>query len=500
MELQKAIEIFERIKRNNLALHHAMSVMSFDNETAAPKNSAIGLAKTFEVLSGEFYKTKVNEEYFEVIDTLSANMEALEPILKREVEEEAHSLDKMRKIPMEEYTAYQALLAKAHTVWVEAKLTNDYALLEPYLDRIIAHNRRVAELCAPEMDPYNYLLNEYEKGLNTDVLDVFFDRVREGLVPLIRKIAEKGDCIRYDFMNSICPIELQKKLSDYIMEVMHINRDDCSIGETEHPFTMGFNKHDVRITTHYHEDSLVSNMYSVIHEGGHALYELNTGDDLEGTTLAAGTSMSILECQSRFFENIIGRSEAFCELIFPKIQELFPIQFDGVTVHDFYRAVNKAQPSLIRTEADELTYALHIMVRYELEKRMMRGELSTKELPAEWNRLYKEYLGIDVPSDREGILQDMHWSGGLIGYFPSYALGSAYGAQILHRLEREFDIPNLIRENRINVITMWLENRIYRYGKLIKPHEALLNACEEEFDPDHYIRYLTGKMTEIYGL
>ena len=320
------------------------------------------------------------------------------------------------------------------------------------------------------------------------------------MVPLIKKITAKGDVIRTDFMNRNCPIELQKKLSDRIMEIMHINRDDCSIGETEHPFTTHFNKHDVRITTHYHEDSVVSNMYSVIHEGGHALYELNTGDNLIGTTVAAGTSMSIHESQSRFYENIIGRSEAFCDLIFPKIKELFPEQFEGVTAHDFYLAVNKTMPSLKRTEADEVTYSLHIMVRYELEKRLLSGEVTVKQLPDEWNRLYKEYLGIDVPNNRQGVLQDMHWGGGLIGYFPSYALGSAYGAQILHHMKKDLDVDKLIREDRIDVITAWLTERIYKYGKMLRPSEALKNACGEDFDPDYYVNYLTEKMTKIYDL
>ena len=332
------------------------------------------------------------------------------------------------------------------------------------------------------------------------MLDAFFKRIREALVPIIKRISEKGELFRTDFMNEKCPIELQRKLSDYIMEVMHIIRDDCSIGETEHPFTTHFNKHDVRITTHYHEDSVVSNMYSVIHEGGHALYELNTGDELIGSTIASGTSMSIHESQSRFFENIIGRSEEFCELIFPKIKELFPVQFDGVTARDFYLAVNKAEPSLIRTEADELTYSLHIMIRYELEKKMMRGEIEVKDVPKEWNRLYKEYLGVDVPDDRKGVLQDMHWFGGMLGYFPSYALGSAYGAQMLHHMKKELDFSSLVRENRLDVIIGWLTERIYKYGMLLGPNEIIMNTCGEPFDPDYYVNYLTEKMTDIYGL
>lgn len=500
MEFSKALEIFNEKKRISMAYNHAFGVLSYDNETAAPKNSYMGLGRTYEVLSELDYKLKVNEENFEALDTLMENREKLDPITRREVEEAAHGLEQMRKIPMDEYTAFQVLMTEAHTAWVEAKLSDDFSKIEPYLEKIVSFNKRVASLVNPEMDAYNYWLDEFEKGLSTEKLDKFFDRVRAALVPLIKRIVAKGDVIRTNFMEKYCPINEQRKLSDYIMEVMHLNRDDCSIGETEHPFTTHFNKHDVRITTHYHEDAVVSNMYSVIHEGGHALYELNTGDDLIGTTVAAGTSMSIHESQSRFYENIIGRSEAFCELVFPKFLELFPEQFKGVTAHEFYLAVNKAQPSLIRTEADELTYSLHIMIRYELEKRMMRGEIAIKDVPAEWNRLYKEYLGIDVPNNRCGVLQDMHWFGGMIGYFPSYALGSAYGAQILHHMKKELDVDKLVSENRIDVITAWLTEKIYKYGMMLRPEEVLMNACGEEFDPGYYIDYLSEKMKKIYDL
>lgn len=241
-------------------------------------------------------------------------------------------------------------------------------------------------------------------------------------------------------------------------------------------------------------------MYSVIHEGGHALYELNTGDDLIGSPLATGSSLGIHESQSRFYENIIGRSEAFIEYVFPEMKKLFPEQLEGVTAHDFYLAVNKSEPSLIRTEADEVTYCLHIMVRYELEKRLMDGSLTTKELPAEWNRLYKEYLGVDVPSDTEGVLQDSHWSGGSIGYFPSYALGSAYGAQIYHHMKKELDIDKLVSEGRIPEITAWLTDKIYKYGKVKKPDELIMNACGEKFNADYYVNYLKEKYEKIYNL
>ena len=273
-----------------------------------------------------------------------------------------------------------------------------------------------------------------------------------------------------------------------------------TIGEVEHPFTTNFSKDDVRITTHYHEKAFASSMYSVIHEGGHALYELNIGDDIKYSPLGGGASMSIHESQSRFYENIIGRSEAFLTYILPDIQKLGPKALKDVTPHDFYLAVNKSKPSLIRTQADELTYCFHVMIRYELEKQLIAGTLAVKDLPAAWNKLYKEYLGVDVPNDTQGVLQDSHWSGGAFGYFPSYALGSAYGAQMLKVMERDIPVWELVAKGDLKPIVGWLTERIYRYGRLLKPNELILKACEAPFDPRYYVDYLKNKYTEVYGL
>jgi len=302
------------------------------------------------------------------------------------------------------------------------------------------------------------------------------------------------------FLNAHYPIEKQRELSDYLMKVMGMDRTHCGIAETEHPFTINFGSNDVRITTHYHEDNVASSMYSVIHEGGHAIYELGIGKEYERTFLGGGVSMGIHESQSRLFENIIGRSEEFIALIFPKLQELFPEQLAGVDAHAFWLAVNKAEPSLIRTEADELTYALHVMVRYELEKAIIAGELAVSDLPAAWNAKYKEYLGVDVPDDTHGVLQDSHWSGGSVGYFPSYALGSAYGAQMMESLRRDVNVEEAISSGSLKPIVDWLGERIYRHGCMYDPSVLLHNCCGAEFDATYYVRYLTEKFTKIYNL
>ena len=244
---------------------------------------------------------------------------------------------------------------------------------------------------------------------------------------------------------------------------------------------------------------MASSLYSVVHEGGHALYELHVGRELSRTCLGGGVSMAIHESQSRFYENIIGRSRAFCGVIYPWLREHFAPRLDDVSQDAFYRMINKAQPSLIRTEADELTYCLHIMVRYELEKRMFAGELTAHDLPAEWNRLYKAYLGVDVPNDREGVLQDSHWAGGSIGYFPSYAIGSAYGAQYLLEMQKDFDVFEAVRSGRLTKINGWLEDKIWKYGCMKDPTPLFESVCGP-FDPTCYTAYLRDKFTEVYGL
>lgn len=499
MELNDAVKRFkEQIKLMN-AYDHAMGLMYYDIETTAPKNAAAGFAETTAILSEVTYKLAVNEESFAILDFLTEHADELDEITRREVEESQKGLRLLRNIPIDEWVEYQRVQAEASNVWHEAKVQSDYAMFEPHLKKLVEFNIRFARYAAPDKDPYDFWLNEYEEGFTQDVLDVYFERIKAGLVPLIHSIQKKEQPDN-SFLHRNYPAWKQRIFSDKLMEMIGIDRADCAIGETEHPFTTGFNKHDVRITTHYHEDALESSMYSVIHEGGHAIYEMGISDEISDSNLGGGASCGMHESQSRFYENLIGRSRAFTDLVYPVIKELFPAEFADVTPDAFYRAVNRAEPSLIRTEADELTYSLHVLIRYEIEKKLMHGELDTKDLPAEWNRLYKEYLGVDVPNDKAGCLQDSHWSGGSIGYFPSYSLGSAYGAQILAHMKKELDVDKLVSEGRIPEITCWLREHIHQYGQLKKPAELLRLATGEAFNPDYYINYLKDKFGKLYGI
>ena len=498
--LSQALARLNEIEATSSAYGHAMGLLSVDASTVAPSASAPGRGKTMEILSAVVYKLAADPENMDLVRYLESHADELTPIQKRQTELLRKSAEQFSRIPQEEYVAYSVLLNDADAVWREAKVNNDFASFAPYLEKIVSFNRKFAGYYNASLPPYDALLNEYEEGLTSKTLDSFFARLREELVPLIHAIGEREQ-IDNTFLHRHYPVNQQKEFASYLMDAIGLDRTRCVILESEHPFTCGFNSRDVRITTHYYENELSFAMYSTIHEGGHAIYELGMEDAYNHTSIAGGASMSIHESQSRFYENLIGRSRPFIETVFPKMQELFPEQLADVTAEQMFRAVNRVEPSLVRTEADELTYCMHVMIRYELEKQMMEGTLEVKDVPAAWNRLYKEYLGVDVPDDTHGCLQDSHWSGGMIGYFPSYALGSAYGAQMKHVLEAELgaSLDVLIAAGRIGDITAWLGDKIHRHSAMYKPMDLLHSVCGE-FDPKFYTDYLKEKYTRLYGL
>ncbi len=488
------------LQRKMAAYDHAMGLIYYDGATTAPKDTASNRAATLSILTEEVYKLSTSKETVDLLEFLDSFKAKLPETEQRMVYLLLKDIRNMQKIPMDEYVAYQELLVEADDVWHRAKETSDFELFRPCLEKIFETNMRFAGYLAPDKDPYDYWLGEYEDGLDKKTCDEFFAKLRERIVPLIKKISGKpqvDDSIRYGCF----PAAKQEELSYYLMRTMGLDLGHVGLATTEHPFTTSLGSHlDERITTHYHEDDFASSMYSVIHEGGHALYDTGSDDSFAYTVLDGGVSMGVHESQSRFYENIIGRSRAFCSFIFPKLAEIFPEQMAGRSAEELYIAVNKAQPSLIRTEADELTYSLHVMVRYEIEKRVMAGELAVKDLPAEWNRLYKEYLGVDVPDDKHGVLQDSHWSGGSIGYFPSYALGSAYGAQFLAKMKESVDVEKCVQTGDFGPLNAWNREHIWKYGSLYKAGDLLEKVLGAPFDPQYYIDYLEKKFGEVYGL
>jgi len=497
--VEQALQCLRKLERTQAAYRHAMGILELDGAVTAPADSWEGRGITLGIMSEAMYNLIATPENGELLAFLKAHMEELDDIARREVELVARNYDQLHRIPAREYVDYTVLLNDAQANWEKAKNAGDYELFRPYLEKIVDYNRKFAGYYNPELAPYDALLNEYEEGMTTEVLDVFFAQLRQTIVPLLARIREKEN-FDLSFSMGHFPVEQQRIFSDGVMDLMGIDRSRCAISESEHPFTTNFNNRDVRITTHYYEDNLLPSLFSVIHEGGHAIYELGGDDKYNYTALYGGVSMGIHESQSRFYENIIGRSRAFSGCILKKAKEVFPQQLAAVTEEQFYRAVNRVEPSLVRIESDELSYGLHIMVRYEIEKKLIDGTLAVADVPAEWNRLYKEYLGVDVPGDALGCLQDIHWAAGNIGYFPSYALGSAYAAQMMHAMEQELaDIWTDVERGDLSRITLWLREHIHRHGSFKKPGQLLQEACGT-FDASHYCDYLTEKFTALYNL
>lgn len=496
--MKPSIQTMRELEKKLWAYQYAMAVTEYDAETAAPAQSSVGRAEAMEVLSRAAFDLLVNERAAALLRQAAAEAETEQE--RAEVRELQRSYDEIAKIPAQEYAAFTKLTQESMPAWGRAKRTNDFALFAPYLKEIVRARRAQAHYFAPDRDPYEVWLDRYERGLTIAQCDEFFAVLRETIVPLLQDIRTRGCRIRTDFLQQDWPVEQQREVSRKIMETWGLDPDHCVLGETEHPFTSGFWRGDVRITTHYMPQDVFSSLYSVAHEGGHALYELNVDAAYDATVLAGGATTGLHESQSRLFENYVGRSRAFVHYLYPTLTGLFPRQLAGVSEEEIYRAVNRAEPGFIRTEADELTYALHIMVRYELEKALMQGTLSVEELPAAWNAKYKEYLGLDVPDDTRGCLQDIHWSMGDMGYFPSYALGSAYSAQTVADLRRTMELDAQWAQGDMEPLKQALRTRLWQYGNAREPQWLVKNLCGGTFDAAYFTRYLKEKYTDLYEL
>ena len=499
MDIKALIEDLKDLQRKLHVFKHALGVLSYDSETAAPRLSDEGRGETMGALSRMSYELLINDRVRDLLEALHERSAELDPQSRREAEEMRREYKNTTCIPMEEVVAYTKLVNKATAVWHDAKVNNSFHSFRPCLEDLVATGRRFAGYRDSAKKPYDVMLDDFEPGIDQSYLDEYFGRLRRELVPLVRAIGEAGQPDT-GWLKGAYPAALQEKLAKRVMSMMKVDTERCVLGQSEHPFTTNFNNKDVRITTHYHEDTLLSSLYSVIHEAGHGLYELGIADELQYGCLAGGVSMGIHESQSRLYENMLGRSLPFAQALLPVLAEIFPDTFMGVETAQLHRALNVSRPSLIRTESDELTYSMHIMVRYELEKALYDGSLKVSDLPGAWKALYKEYLGVEPQSDSEGVLQDVHWSGGMFGYFPSYSIGSAYSAQIYAAMAKDVDIEAALRAGDFAPINAWLGEKIHRHGGMMKPRDLIVSATGQAFDAGYYINYLKGKYSGLYNL
>ncbi|MCU9613664.1 carboxypeptidase M32 [Caldibacillus lycopersici] len=495
-------QFLEYVKKM-IAYHEAINVMYWDLRTGAPKKGVEQRSEVIGLLSSEAFKMATSAEMETYINTLLSEevKNSLSDITLHTVLDCKKEYDRMKKIPLEEYTAFVTLQSQAESVWEEAKETADFALFAPYLEKLVTATKKFVEYWGYEGNKYNTLLDMYEPGMTVEILDKVFGEVRDSIVPLLQKIEASPTKMETEFLYKHFSKEAQEKFSIDILKQMGYDFDAGRLDETVHPFATGINPGDVRITTRYVENDFRVAIFGTIHEGGHALYEQNISKDLVGTTLASGTSMGIHESQSLFNEIFVGRNKAFWKKNFDLLKSYSPGQFDNVSLDDYYRAINEVKPSLIRIEADELTYPLHVIIRYEIEKGLFNDEIEVKDLPKIWNEKYKQYLGIEPDHDGVGVLQDVHWAGASFGYFPSYALGYMYAAQFKHALIK--DIPNfdeLLEKGELQPIRAWFTERVHQYGKMKQPLEILQNATAEGLNAKYLLQYLTDKFSGIYQL
>lgn len=499
--MEELINKYLNIRKKIKALSFVWYLTSWDSETEAPIKCFDLRSEQTGVLAEIEHDILMNEQNKQIVYSLFEQKDQLPKELKKEISDLYKSLKKKELIPINELIEYEKLLSKSTSVWTQAKIDNNYELFKPYLEKIISFNRNyVKYLETDKMKGYDILLDEYEEGSNVKFYDEFFTLLKKEIVPLVKEITSQKQSLNEEFTKKKYNIEKQKSFCKYLMQVMKFDFNRGLMKESEHPFTSGFGTTDVRITNHYYENLLTSSIFSVIHESGHALYEMQCNPELNDTLLGGGASMAMHESQSRFYENIIGRNKEFWVQHYPILQKTFKKELKDTTINDFYLYINKVENSLIRTEADELTYPLHIMIRYELEKGLMNGTITTDELPQRWNEMYKEYLGIDVPNDSQGVLQDVHWAGGSFGYFPTYALGSAYAAQFYHEMKKDINVDEIIKNEDLTKINEWLKNKIHFYGQTKTPEEILVSATNEKFNPKYYIDYLKDKYKKIYNI
>jgi len=477
---------------------YVLQVISWDSNTEAPRNSFRRRGEALSEISKELFAMQTNPEAIKKVNELYEIRDSLDDCLCREVKKAKKSLEKIINIPQDEYLAYQKLVNDAQLIWEDARENNDFNSFKDSLAKIFEYNKKFALYYDPTSNPYDTLLDDYEEGMSMEEYDIFFDSLKNELVPFVKEVLKKEKKSYAKLINDSFDVKKQEEYCDYLTSVMNFNRDSGLMKKSVHPFTWNTSPEDVRFTTKYLENYVLSSIYAAIHELGHATYEQQISTEFDDTLLGGGTSMGIHESQSRFYENNVGRSYEFWQAHFPKFQELFPEQTEGYDVKDMYYAVNQVEATLIRIEADELTYPLHIMLRYDIERMLINNEITVDDLPRIWNEKMEEYLGIKPTNDSDGVLQDVHWSGGMIGYFPTYALGSAYAAQICNTMKKEINILELVKENNIAKINEWLKEKLHRYGSSKTPKELLLMITNEEFNPKYYINYLKEKYTELY--
>jgi len=471
---------------------YSAAVLNWDMETYMPVKGAARRGQQLATLSGLSHELFTNPELGDLLEKLEKDT-SLNFREQRNVELTLKQYRKAKKYTRQFVEELSRCVSETFNAWQKAKEKNDFSLYAPQLEKLIALKKQECEMLGYTDHPYDAFLNEFEPGLKTAEVEALFNDVRKELVPFVKQLMSK-QIGSQEIIQRHYDKDKQFAYSEHILKQMgydfEAGRQDISV----HPFSTNFSSMDVRVTTRIDENNIADCISGSIHEGGHALYEQGIPDDQYGLPSGEYCSLSIHESQSRLWENNVGRSLTFWKGQFPELQKTFPEQLQNVTAEEFYLALNVVQPSLIRINSDEVTYHFHVMIRFEVEKAIFEGKLAVKDIPAYWNSRYKEYLGIDVPSDAEGCMQDVHWSHGSFGYFPTYSLGSFYAAQLYAKVNQEIpELQKQIEQRDYSQLLKWLRTKIHQHGKTYTSKELCVMATGEELNFKYFMEYVKGK-------
>jgi len=482
----------------------ALELMGWDQQVLMPPEADEARAAQLETLSRLSHEKFTSEQTLRLLDAAEAEISGADPDSDqaRLISVVRQDYAEQTRLPSELVAEVTRVTAMAHGVWAAARAENDFARFAPTLTRQFELARQTADYLGYSEHPYDALLNLFERGMTSRQVQAIFEEHKAGLVKLIAAISERTDSVDDSPVHQAFDVEAQRQFGLKVIGAIGFDfkrgRQDVSV----HPFAQSTSKYDVRITTRFSPDFLNPALFGMMHETGHAMYEQGISDDLAALPpLDNGTSLGVHESQSRMWENIVGRSHGFWTWAYPQLQAAFPAQLGGVNVEQFYRAVNKVTPSYIRVEADEATYNLHIMLRFELEMALLNGQLAVADLPRAWNERFEAYFGIVPPTDSLGVLQDVHWSSGLIGYFPTYALGNMLAAQYYRKaiVDRP-QIPADIANGKFDTLLGWLRENIHQHGRKFTADELTRRITGEGIQQRYYLEYLQEKYGAIYGL
>jgi carboxypeptidase Taq len=498
-------EQYQELIRKLAEIHDvrmARSILSWDQHTKMPPKGGEVRAEQLGTLDRIAHELFIADEIGELLEGLRQYEEGLsydsdEASLIRVTRRD---YEKARRVPPDLRAELTRAGAKALPAWIEAREKSDFSIFLPYLVRNVELQREYVDCFDKAENDYDVLLDDFDEGLTTVEVRAVFDELKAELIPLIAEITERADAVDDSCLSGPFPIDRQRSFALELLGQLGFDPESWRLDPTVHPFAMSAATSDIRLTTRY-DDGDLNSVFAAIHEFGHGFYEAGIDPRLERTPLSQVTSMSLHESQSRMWENLVGRGLPFWRHFYPRLQAAFPERFGSVDLDEFYRAINKVQPSLIRIEADEATYNLHIILRFELEQEILEGGLDLKDLPDAWNARMTEYLGVDVPDDARGVLQDVHWSGGAIGYFPTYSLGNVISVQLWDVVREAMpDLDQQFERGEFGDLSRWLRENLHEHGRKFTSKEMLDRIVGSGMDPGPYVRYLKEKLGGIYGV